>query len=97
MSEKKAKEARREAKEAIVPTSFTITIDVIQAGGVFMVKEVKGFPSNFVLATQLMQKALETVVNHFAMAHHQGKLDKNLNIEESKIIIPTLVPPASLN
>lgn len=96
MSEKKAKEARREAKEAAIP-ALTITIFVERVGNGFAVKTVNGFPGNLILATQIMGQALATVTSRFALAHQQGQLDENLNIKQSNIIIPHMVSPGKPN
>lgn len=96
MSEKRAKEARKQAEEKSNKPLFTIVIYAMGDGRVL----VKGFPVDWQKAKGILNAAIDNVHLHFLLKAKEGKLDDALVISDSRIIVPKnklLVPNPGRN
>ena len=89
MSEKTAKLNRKRPK-------YTIVIEALHDGSI----NVNGFPTQWSVATAILNTAMGVVNNHFIQNAREGKVDDNLCIVESPILLPDkkkIIMPGSMH
>jgi hypothetical protein len=82
MSQKKAKEAR---KQAAIPTAVhQITISLMNNGTV----NVSGFPMSYPVALQMMLDGQRAIVGWFMKAAKEGRMNDQMVVDGSNILVP---------
>ena len=92
MSEKTAKLNRKEAEKP----RWVIVIEAMPSGGI----NVNGFPTQWSIATAILNSAMGVINGHFIQKAREGKLDDSLCIIESPILLPDkkkIIVPGSMH
>lgn len=84
MSEKKAKEARKEAQQP--KTLLKMEVEVVLVNGQ-PAAMVKNFPSDFHQAMEAMGMATTAIAAHFAQEARKGNLNEQLQSAKGNIIL----------
>jgi len=86
MSEKKAKEQRRMAKQASDKVKFTMHVDVMENGQVGL----RNFPLNYHQTENIFAAAHHIMVDYFMSKALEGDMDVMGNVGTAKLIRPTV-------